>query len=336
MSKDYYKILELDKSASQEDVKKAYKKMALKYHPDRNAGNQESESKFKEINEANSILSDTDKRQQYDRFGSDGPQQQQGGGFSGFGGFNMEDLFSNFGFGSSRTKSKTRGSDIRVSVKVSLVDVLNGVHKKLKIKRKVVCVDCNGQGGHNSSNCVVCNGQGKIVQQQRTPMGIMQSVSDCHSCSGTGKIIVDKCKVCYGHGLVDRDDIIDIDIPKGVQEGMTLEMKDMGNSSKDGFYGGLLIQISEDSNKVFERDNRDVSYFLNVSALDLILGKSFTIRDIENKDVIININPGTDAETVMKFKGKGLPDVNYNHIFGDLLVKVVCVIPKSITNTEKE
>lgn len=332
MSKDYYKILDVDPSATQDQIKSAYKKMAMKYHPDRNPDNKEAEERFKEVNEANEVLSDPKKRQSYDRFGSTGDQ-----GMYDFGDmFGGDDFISQFFGRSNRNQSRQhvrRGSDIRVGISINILDAFNGVNKKIKINRNVQCSSCQGKGGENVTTCHTCGGSGQYVQQQKTPFGVMQQITICHICSGTGKEIKDKCKKCHGHGVENITEDISLDIPKGVMSGMTMQMNGKGNESKDGIAGNLLIDLEVINNTKFIRNENDLSKKEEISILDLILGGKLVSETINGEKYEINIEAGTPTDKVFRVKGKGMPILNNNHS-GDLFVSLSVKIPKNLSEDE--
>lgn len=333
MSKDYYKILEIDDKSTPEQIKSAYKKMAMKYHPDRNPDNKEAEEKFKEVNEANEVLSDPQKRQNYDRFGSAGGNQGMPDFSDMFGG--NDDFLSQFFGRGNRNQSQQvrRGSDLRVTLHINLVDAFNGLNKKLKIKRNIRCNTCKGVGGENVSRCTSCNGSGQYVQQQKTPFGVLQQVSVCPFCSGSGKSVKDKCNTCHGHGVENIEEEISLDIPKGVMSGMTMQMNDKGHESRDGMPGNLLIYLEVLNNTAFLRNEHDLSTRKDVSILDLILGGMLVVEGIDGKKYEMKIEPGTPTDKVFRFKGKGMPVLHSNST-GDMFVNLNVKIPKSLSEDE--
>ncbi len=353
MSKrDYYEILEVQKTASSEEIKKAYRKMAIKYHPDKNPGDKVSEEKFKEAAEAYEVLSNQEKRQRYDQFGHAGVGGAAGGGAGGFGGFtNMEDIFSSFGDifgghfggfgGNSRRGGRrvNRGSDLRVNVKLTLEEILNGVNKKIKVNKYVSCQKCNGSGanGGNSgrTTCHTCNGSGQVTRIQRTILGQMQTSSACPTCGGEGTIITDKCSACYGEGIVKNDEVISIDIPAGVGEGMQLSVSGKGNAARrGGINGDLLIVIHEIEHEELVRDDSNLLYNLFISVPDAILGTTSEIPTLTGK-VKVKIDEGAQTGKILRLKGKGLPDIN-GYGKGDLLVKINVWIPKYLNKEDRK
>lgn len=349
MSKrDYYEVLGVSKNATKDELKKAYRKQALKFHPDKNPGDTEAEAKFKEAAEAYEVLSNDEKRRRYDQFGHAG--LSGGGGFSG-GGMNIDDIFAHFGdifggsfggfggFGSSRRSRRVnKGSNLRVKVKLTLQDVANGVEKKIKLKKYVSCKSCDGTGAANSSsyeNCSTCHGTGQVTKISNTFLGQMQTTSTCPSCDGEGKIIRDKCKKCSGEGVVYDEETVSIKIPPGVAEGMQLSIGGKGNAARrGGINGDLIILIQEEEHPELIRNDNDLIYNLYVGIPDLVLGHAAEIPTIDSK-VKVKIEAGTEAGKVLRLRGKGLPDVNgYQH--GDLLVKIIVWIPKTITKEERK
>lgn len=348
--RDYYEVLGVSRDASADEIKKAYRKAAIKYHPDKNPGDKDAEEKFKEAAEAYDILSNPDKKARYDRFGHEGMSGGFGGGAGGFGGFSMNDIFDRFGdifgghfggfggFGSDYGgKRVNRGSDLRVKVKVNLSDIANGVHKKLKINKMVTCSCCGGSGAKDSnsySTCSTCHGSGVVTREVNTFFGRAQTTQSCPTCSGEGKIITDKCKACGGEGIVKAEEIIEVNIPAGVGEGMQLSMSGKGNAARHGgIAGDLLIVIEEEPHPELIRDGSDLIYNLKLSVTDAILGTSAEIPT-ESGRVKIKIEPGTQPGRVLRLKGKGLSDIN-GYGKGDLLVCVDIFIPKHVSKDEQ-
>jgi molecular chaperone DnaJ len=346
--KDYYDVLGVGKNATEDEMKKAYRKLAIQYHPDKNPGDKAAEEKFKEIAEAYGVLSDSEKRQRYDQYGHQGV-----GGASGFGGagVNPEDIFSSifgddspfgsfFGGGGRRSSGGQpvrKGSDLRIKLKLDLEEIANGVEKKIKVKRYVSCHTCTGNGsknGNSQKTCQTCNGSGQIRKVVSTMLGQMVSTSTCHTCQGEGKVIVDRCEVCFGEGRVLNEDLISIKIPAGVGEGMQLSMTGKGNvPTRGGVPGDLLIVIEEEEHPELKRDGNNIIYDLKLNFADAVLGKDAEIPTIGGK-VKINIKPGTQPGEILRLKGKGLQEVN-SYIKGDQLVHVNIYTPTAVSSEEK-
>ena len=350
--RDYYEVLGVQKNANADEIKKAYRKAAIKYHPDKNPGDKEAEEKFKEAAEAYDVLSNEEKRARYDKFGHAGMSGAGGaGGFGGGfgGGFSMDDIFSQFGdifgghfggFGGSRGggRSVNRGSDIRVRIKLTLAEIAEGTTKKIKVNKDVVCDKCGGSGAKDSSSystCTTCNGTGYVVTVQNTFFGRMQSQSVCPNCQGEGKIITAKCSHCHGEGCVRDSEVIEIKVPAGVGEGMALTVSGKGNAARrGGVNGDLIVVIEEERDPELVRDGNNLIHNLNITVVTAILGGEVEVPTIEGK-AKIKIAPGTHSGKVLRLRGKGLPDVN-GYGRGDILVVVDITIPTSLTSEEKE
>lgn len=349
---DYYEILGVAKSATPDEIKKAYRQKAIKFHPDKNPGDKLAEEKFKEAAEAYEVLSDPDKRQRYDRFGRAGVNNN--GGFGGGAGMNMEDIFEQFGnifgghfggfggfggfsgFGGGSTAQRTnRGSNLRVRVKLTLQEIANGVEKKIKVKKYVTCSHCNGTGAKNghTTTCSRCNGSGYIIQMQRTILGTMQTQSVCPDCGGTGKVATEKCTYCGGEGIVANEEVITIKIPAGVADGMQLSMTGKGNAARHGgINGDLLILVEEIPDKELVRDGNNLIYNLLLDVPTAILGGTVEIPTIDGK-AKVKIDKGTQPGKILRLKNKGLPDIN-RYGTGDLLVNISIYIPEKLNSDE--
>lgn len=350
--RDYYEVLEVSKSASPEEIKKAYRKKALQYHPDKNPDNKEAEEKFKEAAEAYEVLSSPEKKQRYDQFGHAGVGGAAGGGFSGGGFRDIEDIFSSFGdifgghfggfggFGGSSRGGRrvSRGSDLRVKVSLNLKEIIEGVEKKIKVKKHVACDHCNGTGAKNGSShstCTTCRGSGQVTRITNTILGQMQTSSTCPTCQGDGKIIIDKCNHCAGEGIVRDEEVISIRIPAGVGEGMQLNVSGRGNAGRrGGINGDLLVVIGEEEHPDLQRDGNNLIYNLFLSFPEITLGTTSEIPTAEGK-VKVKIDAGTQPEKILRLRGKGIPDVN-GYGRGDLLVRIHVWIPKHLNNEEKK
>ena len=351
--RDYYEVLGVDKNASEEEIKKAYRKKAIQYHPDKNPGDKEAEEKFKEAAEAYDVLSDPQKRQRYDQFGHAGVGgASQSGGFGG--GMSMEDIFSQFGdifgghfgsfggfggFGGQRGGRRVnRGSDLRVKVKLSLKDIATGVEKKIKVKKYVACSHCHGTGAEGSDGtktCDTCKGSGVVTRIANTILGQMQTQTTCPTCGGEGKVIVKKCTNCNGEGIVRDEEVITINIPAGVAEGMQLSMNGKGNAaSHGGINGDLLILVEEEPHPELLRDENDLIYNLLLSFPQAALGGSVEVPTVDGK-VKVKIDPGTQPGKVLRLRNKGLPSVN-GYGTGDLLVNVSVYVPENLSQSEKD
>ncbi|MGB1103335.1 MAG: molecular chaperone DnaJ [Crocinitomicaceae bacterium] len=339
--RDYYDVLGVEKSADEKTIKKAYRKIALKYHPDKNPDDKEAEEKFKEAAEAYEVLSDADKRARYDRFGHQGvggASQGGYGGAGGFGGMNMEDIFDQFGdiFGGSfggrpsRGGSRVaRGSDLRIKIKLNLKDIALGVTKKIKVN-KLVNAD-----GVTYNTCKTCNGQGRVMRVTQTMLGAMQTQSTCHVCHGTGKIIDKKPSGVDAQGLKRKEEVIEVNIPAGVEEGMQLKVGGKGNAGPfNGVPGDLLVVIEEEKHENLKRDGNNLHYEAYVGFIDAVLGTSIEVPLVEGK-AKIKIEPGTQSGKMLRLRGKGLPSVQ-GYGSGDLLVHINVWTPKKISAEEKE
>ena len=349
--RDYYEVLGVQKNANADEIKKAYRKAAIKYHPDKNPGDKEAEEKFKEAAEAYDVLSNPDKRARYDQFGHAGMSGAAGGGgaYGGFGGgFSMEDIFSQFGdifgghFGGGFRSSGggqrvNRGSDIRVKVRLNLSEIANGVTKKLKINKTVACDQCGGTGAKDANSyttCQTCNGAGYVTRVENTFFGRMQTQGVCPTCNGTGKVISSPCDKCHGEGTLRGQEVVEIRIPAGVGEGMALTVSGKGNAARHGGVSGdLLVMIEEEPNEELVRDGNDLIHNLNITVTTALLGGTVEVPTVDGR-AKIKIAPGTHAGKVLRLGGKGLPDVN-GYGRGDELVVVDITIPSKLNAEEK-
>lgn len=357
--RDYYEVLGVAKGASADEIKKAYRKLAIKYHPDKNPGDAQAEEMFKEAAEAYDVLSNPDKKAKYDQFGHAG-MGAGAGGFGGFGGgdFSMDDIFSRFGdifggafgggsfggfggFGGGSSYGGARvqkGSNVRIRVKLTLDEIVHGVEKKIKINKAVHCPKCNGRGAESEADiktCPTCNGTGVVTKIVQSFLGRAQQRMQCPDCNGEGKIISKPCSSCHGSGLSKAAEEITFKIPAGVGEGMQLTVQGKGNAAKgNGINGDLLVVIEEIPHPELQRDGNDLIYSLFVSIPDAILGTTAEIPSADGK-LRIKIEPGTQSGKILRLRGKGIPDVN-GYGCGDLLVYIQVWIPKKLDKSDKE
>lgn len=356
--RDYYDILGVTRSSSADEIKKAYRKMAIKYHPDKNPGDKKSEDNFKEAAEAYEVLSNSDKKKRYDQFGhAGGAASANGGGYSG-GNMNMEDIFSQFGdifggggsggspfdsfFGGQQQSRSgrrvSRGSNLRIKVKLTLEEIAKGVEKKVKVNKQIICAACDGSGAKDKSSfhtCTTCNGSGAVRRVTNTILGQMQTTSTCPTCNGEGTEITAKCTVCHGEGLVRGEETISINIPAGVSEGMQLSMSGKGNAApRGGIPGDLIILIEELSHETLKREGNNIIYDLHISFIEAAIGASVEVPTIDGK-AKIKIEPGTQGGKILRLKGKGVPEVNSYHR-GDQLIYVNIWTPKALSKEERD
>jgi molecular chaperone DnaJ len=359
MSKrDYYDILGVSKSSSPEEVKKAYRKLAIKYHPDKNPDDHTAEDKFKEAAEAYEILSNPEKKQRYDHYGHAGVGGSAGGGAGyGAGGMNMEDIFSQFGdifgggggspfesfFGGGQQRGGAsgrrvaKGSNLRIKVKLTLEEIAHGAEKKIKVNKQIVCKTCDGSGAKDKSSistCKSCGGSGSVRRVTNTILGQMQTTSTCPTCNGSGTQITSKCNSCHGEGTVRGEETISINIPAGVSDGMQLSMSGKGNAAPNGgIPGDLIILIEETPHEFLKREGNNVVYDLHLSIVDAALGYSAEVPTIDGK-AKIKIEPGTQSGKLLRLKGKGIPEVNSYHR-GDQIIHVNIWTPKALSSEER-
>jgi len=354
MKRDYYEILGVAKGASADEIKKAYRKVAMQYHPDRNPGDKAAEEKFKEAAEAYEILSDADKRAQYDRYGHAGVGNAARGGGGYGGGMNMDDIFSQFGdifgddlFGSffggqqrgraGQRSRGVRGSNLRVKLKLTYEEIAKGVTKNIKVKKYVTCATCSGSGAKDKGSiqtCQTCGGSGQVRKVQSTFLGQMQTVTTCPTCNGEGTTVTAKCGTCKGEGRVYAEETVSIDIPAGVQEGMQLNIAGRGNAGeRGGAPGDLIILIEEETHKELQREGLNVAYELHLSFPDAVFGTQAEVPTIDGR-AKIKIPAGTQSGKIFRLKGKGFPAVN-SYDKGDQLIHVSVWTPQHLTPEEK-
>lgn len=358
MSKrDYYDVLGVSKSSSAEEIKKAYRKLAIKFHPDKNPNDKTAEDKFKEAAEAYEILSNPEKKQRYDHYGHAGVggASGNGGGYGG-GGMNMEDIFSQFGdifgggggspfdsfFGGGGQQSRggrrvAKGTNLRIKVKLTLEEIANGTEKKIKVNKQITCKTCDGSGAkdrNSVSTCQTCGGSGAVRRVTNTILGQMQTTSTCPTCNGSGSQITAKCTSCHGEGIVRGEETITINIPAGVSDGMQLSMSGKGNAAPNGgIPGDLIILIEEVAHETLKREGNNVVYDLHVSIIDAALGYSAEVPTIDGK-AKIKIEPGTQSGKLLRLKGKGLPEINSYHR-GDQIIHINIWTPKALSSEER-
>jgi molecular chaperone DnaJ len=354
--RDYYEILEVGKNASAEEIKKSYRKQALKNHPDKNPGDKEAEERFKEAAEAYEVLSDPDKRRRYDQFGHAG---LSGNGFGGFsGGMSIDEIFrhfgdifggafgggfdngfsSFFGGGGHRGRSVNRGSNLRVKVKLTMEEIAHGIEKKIKVNKYISCTSCRGTGAKNGTayqTCSTCKGSGHVTRVTSTFLGQMQTTTNCPHCGGEGQVLMEKCPECAGNGVIKGEEIIAIKIPAGVGEGMQLSMSGKGNAAaRGGINGDLIIQIEEIQHDQYERNGNNLIYEHFLSFPEATLGTNLEIPTLDG-NVRIKVEPGTQSGKTIRLRGKGLPSVNAHEGRGDLLITLNVWTPKNLTKEEK-
>jgi molecular chaperone DnaJ len=353
--RDYYEILEVPRTATQDEIKKAYRQQALKNHPDKNPGDKAAEDRFKEAAEAYEVLSDPEKRRRYDQLGHDGVKNGFGG--QGYGqGMSMDDIFSHFGDifgghfndsfssffggggGRSQRRAVNRGSNLRVKVKLTLEEIATGVEKKIKVNKYVSCQSCGGTGAKDGGSfhmCTTCNGSGHVTRVTSTFLGQMQTTTTCPTCGGEGQVITDKCNECAGNGVVKGEEVMTIKIPAGVAEGMQLSISGRGNAAaRGGIPGDLLVQVEEVKHPELERDGNNLLYEHYLSFPQAALGVTIEVPTLDGK-AKIKVEPGTQSGKILRLKGKGLPSVNAYESRGDLLVSLNVWTPRTLTKEEK-
>ena len=346
-NKDYYAALGLEKGASDADIKKAFRKLAIKYHPDKNQGNKEAENKFKEINEAYQVLSDPDKKAKYDMYGTvdfDG----SGFGSGGFGGFDFSDMggfgdifesfFGGGGSGGRRRNGPQRGSDLEYTINLTFEEAVFGVEKEISIDRSEKCETCKGSGakaGTSKKTCPTCNGQGQVRVQRQTPLGSFVSTSTCNTCGGSGTVIEEPCTDCHGRGHVRKTRKIKVNIPAGVDTGNVMPLRGQGNhGNNDGPPGDLYVRINVAPSKKFVRKGNDIYIDAHISMGKAALGTEITVATVDG-DVKYTIPAGTQSGSLFRLKGKGIPRVNSSGR-GDQYVKVIVDIPKNLNEKQKD
>jgi molecular chaperone DnaJ len=352
--RDYYEVLGVAKNASADDIKKAYRKKALELHPDRNPGDKAAEEKFKEAAEAYDVLSDTDKKARYDRYGHAG-LEGMGGGAGGFQGMDMDDILRRFGFdtddifgeffggGGGRRRSGggrprgERGTNLRIKLKLTLEEIATGVNKKIKVRKQVACNTCNGSGARDQSavdTCGTCRGAGVVNRVTQTPFGMMQTAVTCPTCNGAGQIIKSPCNVCKGDGRVFGEDTIEVDVPAGVHEGIQLSMSGKGNAgAKGGQAGDLLITVEEMPHDEFTREGNNIIHELYVNIADAALGTKLEVPTLDGR-ARITIPPGTQSGKIFRLKDKGLPALQ-SYQRGDQLIHINVWTPKKVSDEER-
>lgn len=354
--RDYYEVLGVPKNAGADDIKKAYRKKALEYHPDRNPGDKSAEDKFKEAAEAYDVLGDADKRARYDRYGHAGVENNGAGGAGGFQGMDMDDILRHFGFdtddifseffgrnrrggggfGGGRPRGE-RGTNLRIKVKMTLEEIAKGVNKKLKVRKQVTCSTCGGSGARDQNSvetCGTCRGSGMVNRVTQTPFGVMQTAVQCPTCNGAGQTIKSPCNVCKGEGRVFGEETIDVDIPAGVHEGIQLSMAGKGNAgAKGGQAGDLLITVEEAPHEEFTREGNNIIYELFLNIADASLGSKTEVPTLDGR-ARITIPPGTQSGKIFRLKDKGLPELQ-SYRRGDQLIHVNVWTPKKVTDEER-
>ena len=343
---DYYQTLGVEKNASEDDIKRAYRKLAKKYHPDMNPGNAEAEQKFKEVNEAYGILSDAEKRSQYDQFGHaafEAGGAGGGAGFGGFGGFDFGDIFSSFfggGGGGGRRNGPIDGEDIGARITIDFTEAVFGCKKEVSYGRIESCADCNGSGaapGTSPERCSTCNGMGQVTVQQRTPLGIMQSSRPCSACRGTGKFVKTPCKNCRGTGKVKITKKIEVSVPAGIDDGQRIALRGQGHAgSNGGAYGDLFIEIAIRPHPIFERRGNHVFCEIPITFTDAALGAEIDVPLLDGQTEKYKIPEGTQTGTSFTLRGKGIAAVNNPSRKGDLTFTVIVEVPRNLNAEQKD
>ena len=348
--RDYYEVLGVSKSATDDELKKAYRKLAKKFHPDTNPGDKEAEAKFKEASEAYAVLSDADKRRQYDQFGH-AAFEQGGGGQGGFGGFDFSgdmgdifgDIFGDF-FGGGRSRSQSyngpmQGANVRINVRISFMESIFGVDKKFEMNMKDECPHCFGSGakpGTKPETCTKCGGKGQVVYTQQSLFGMVRNVQPCPDCHGSGKIIRERCPDCSGTGFVKNKKTIEVSIPAGIDNGQSVRIRGKGEpGTNGGSRGDLLVNVTVDRHPIFRRQEYDIYSTMSISFAQAALGGNITIKTVDG-DVTEYIKPGTQTDTRIRLKGKGVPTIRNKNIRGDHYVTLVVQVPERMTEEQKD
>jgi molecular chaperone DnaJ len=348
--RDYYEVLGVSKDADEATIKKAYRKLAKKYHPDTNPGDKEAEAKFKEASEAYAVLSDSEKRRQYDQFGHAAFENGGGGGASGFDFGDMGDIFgdifgsdifgSMFGGGRSRNNNgPRRGADIRVNVRITFAESVTGTSKTIDVTLKDPCSKCNGTGakpGTHPETCSKCGGKGQVVYTQQSMLGMVRNVQPCPDCNGTGKIIKEKCPDCYGTGYISSKKTIEVKIPAGIDNGQCVRIQGKGEPGVNGGQrGDLLVAVMISADPEFERDGYNIFSNVKISYPTAVLGGEIKVKTVDG-EVLYDVKPGTDSGTRVRLKGKGMPTVRNASVRGDHYITLVVDIPKKLTSEQKD
>lgn len=348
--RDYYEVLGVSKDADEATIKKAYRKLAKKYHPDTNPGDKEAEAKFKEASEAYAVLSDSEKRRQYDQFGHAAFENGGGGGASGFDFGDMGDIFgdifgsdifgSMFGGGRSRNNNgPRRGADIRVNVRITFAESVTGTSKTIDVTLKDPCSKCNGTGakpGTHPETCSKCGGKGQVVYTQQSMLGMVRNVQPCQDCNGTGKIIKEKCPDCYGTGYISSKKTIEVKIPAGIDNGQCVRIQGKGEPGVNGGQrGDLLVAVMISADPEFERDGYNIFSNVKISYPTAVLGGEIKVKTVDG-EVLYDVKPGTDSGTRVRLKGKGMPTVRNASVRGDHYITLVVDIPKKLTSEQKD
>lgn len=345
--RDYYEVLGVSKSATDDELKKAYRKLAKQYHPDANPGDKEAEAKFKEASEAYTILSDPDKRRQYDQFGHSAFE----GGAGGAGGFDftnmdMGDIFGDifgdlFGGGRSRRTSNgpMKGPNVRAAVRITFEEAVTGVDKEIELNLKEECTTCHGTGakpGTHPETCSKCGGKGQVVYTQQSLFGMVRNVQTCPDCHGTGKVVKDKCSDCYGTGYVTKRKKIAVSIPAGIDSGQSIRIREKGEPGiNGGERGDLLVEVTVSRHPIFQRQDYDIYSTVPISFAQAALGGDIRINTVDG-DVIYTVKAGTQTDTKVRLRGKGVPTLRNKQVRGDHYVTLVVQVPTKLTNEQKE